>query len=185
MFKSQLIDTFVVEKPDNISYINWLLTESYKKTSFFMAFPFFIYAVKSNKKEDEIESLKDVGKNIGILYQTGDDLFDMNDDIKTGTLALTYPLAYIMDNEEILNNEEIKFIKKILEIKFLDTKNAKNLNSIYIKHKDVINDSAKDYFNEYFEKIKNSDQINSNIKDIIIELLQKIINPGFWQYRTL
>lgn len=184
MFKAQLVDVFVIKKSKNISHIDWMLNESYKKTSSFMEFPFFIYGIKLNKNCKNLNDLKIIGKNIGILYQIGDDLFDIDDGIKKGTLALTWSLAYILDNEKILNNDEKKFINKILKLKYLDEKDAKKLNFIYIKNRGEIESFSKKYFERYFLEIKNSNQIDLDTKNIIINLLQKVIDSKYWQYKV-
>lgn len=183
MFNAQLIDTFVIEKTLNTTNIEWLLNESYKKTSSFLGFPFFIYGIKFNKGRSEIESLKNIGKSIGILYQIGDDLFDIDNGIKSGTLSLTYPLAFLLDSPELLNSSETSFIEKILRIKILNYKDAKKLNSIYKKYIKNIKKSSKQYFKKYYDEISNSELINQDIKNKITKLLEMIIVPEYWEYK--
>lgn len=184
MFNSQLIDIFLVGKPKNISYIDWLLNSSYKKTSSFMSFPFFVHAKNVNSSQKEIENHKRVGESIWILYQIGDDLFDVEDGIKTWTLALTYPLAYILDNLYLLNQKEKKIIEKLLEIKHLDESDSKLLTGLFRKYKDEINNSSNKYFDKYLKVIQKS-QISDEIKSKIIDLLKKVINPLYWQYKKI
>lgn len=181
MFKAQLADVFFIEKPSNSSYLNWLINESYKKTSSFMEFPFFVYAKSINSSAEETNKLRELGKSIGILYQIGDDLFDMDEGVKKGTLALTYPLSYFLDNLTFLEKNEKSFIEKVLEEKYLNENNSKKITSLYKKHKEIIAKSSKEYFEKYFKIIENSN-ISKDIKKEIVNLLGKVINPSYWRY---
>jgi len=184
MFKAQLADVFFVEKPKNTSYINWLLNESYLKTSSFMEFPFFIYAKSVNSNAEEINKLKEIGKSIGILYQIGDDLFDIDEGVKKGTLALTYPLAYFLDDLNFLEKSEVNFIEKISREKYLSEDDSKKITSLYRKYKEIITKSSKDYFEKYFKIIEDS-SIPKEIKNKIINLLEKVVNPSYWKYERV
>lgn len=184
MFKAQLADVFFVEKPKNTSYLNWLLNESYKKTSSFMEFPFFVYAKSINSSTEEINKLKELGKSIGILYQIGDDLFDIDEGVKKGTLALTYPLAYFLDNLNFLGKAERAFIGKILEKNYLNENDSKKTTSLYRKYQEKIVKSSKEYFEKYFKVIENSN-ISKDIKNKIVNLLEKVVNPSYWRYEKV
>lgn len=181
MFKAQLADVFFIEKPKNISYLDWLLNESYKKTSSFMEFPFFVYAKSVNSSAEETNKLKELGKSIGILYQIGDDLFDIDEGVKKGTLALTYPLAYFLDNLNFLGKNEINFVKKIFEKKYLSEDDSKKITFLYRKHQEIIIKSSREYFEKYFKFIENSNT-SKEIKTKIVNLLGKVINPSYWRY---
>lgn len=184
MFKAQLADVFFVEKPKNTSYLNWLLNESYKKTSSFMEFPFFVYAKSINSSTEEINKFKELGKSIGILYQIGDDLFDIDEGVKKGTLALTYPLAYFLDNLNFLGKAERAFIGKILEKNYLNENDSKKITALYRKYQEKIVKSSKEYFEKYFKVIENSN-ISKDIKNKIVNLLEKVINPSYWRYEKV
>ncbi len=184
MLKAQLADVFFVEKPQKTSYLNWLLNESYKKTSSFMEFPFFVYAKSINSSTEEINKLKELGKSIGILYQIGDDLFDIDEGVKKGTLALTYPLAYFLDNLTFLEKNERSFIEKILEEKYLNENDSLKITSLYRKYKEIIVKSSKAYFEKYFKIIENSN-VPKDIKKEIVNLLGKVINPSYWRYEEV
>lgn len=184
MFKAQLADVFFVEKPKNISYLDWLLNESYQKTSSFMEFPFFVYAKSVNSSAEEINKLKELGKSIGILYQIGDDLFDIDEGVKKGTLALTYPLAYFLDNLNFLEKSERNFIEKIFEKKYLSEDNSKKITSLYRKHQEMIVKSSREYFEKNFKFIEYSN-ISKDIKTKIVNLLGKVINPSYWRYEKV
>jgi len=184
MFKAQLADTFVVSKPMQVSYTDWLLNESYKKTSAFMRFPFFVYGLKSDKSSNEIEELEQIGESIGILYQIGDDIFDIDNGIKPGTLALTYPLAFLLDNFYLLTTIEQEFLNSVFEVKQLGVEESEQLRDIYLKYKTQILKSVSQHFKKYYSIIHNSSVIDDNVKDSITKLLDKVVNSGYWEYKA-
>ena len=149
-----------------------------------MEFPFFVYAKSVNSSAEEINKLKELGKNIGILYQIGDDLFDIDEGVKKGTLALTYPLAYFLDDLNFLEKSEADFIEKISEKKYLNEDDSKQITSLYRKYKEMTAKSSKDYFEKYFKIIENS-SIPKEIKNKIINLLEKVVNPSYWKYERV
>lgn len=183
MFKAQLVDTFVIEKPNDILYMDWLLHESYKKTTSFMEFPFFIYSKKLGFDKKNNDFVK-VGKNLGILYQIGDDLFDIDDGVKSWTLCLTYPLWYLLDSKNILDNEEKTFLDYLLIKKKLHEEDAQKLTMLFRKHKEKIILSTKKYFEESYQEINVIFSDNVNVKNIIFSLLKSIINPKYRQYKV-
>jgi geranylgeranyl pyrophosphate synthase len=186
MFRAQLVDIFVIPKPEYISYIEWLLEESYKKTSSFMKFPFSIYSIKTDLSKEQRDKLEEVGRSIGILYQIGDDLFDIENGIKPGSLALTYQLAYLLDNieQDLVSKEEKIFIEALIEKKNINNNDALELTKIFRNQKKNIIESAMKYFKEYSEKIENNLSENLEIKEDITNLLNKILNTKYWKYEV-
>lgn len=186
MFKAQLADTFVIKKPRNVSYIEWLLNGSYKKTSSFMKFPFSIYSIKTNISKKESKKLEKIGENIGILYQIGDDLFDIENGIKPGSIALTYPLAYLLDKIEkgLLHNEERIFIESLIEKGNINNIEALKLTEIFRDKKEEIINSAKKHFHEYNKAIELDLFKHPEVKKNIADLLNKILNTKYWEYKT-
>lgn len=183
MFKSQLIDVGLSKKDDNTTHINCLLNDSYGKTSRFMETIFSITSIKLNESEVKINDLKRLGKNIGILYQIGDDICDIDNGSTSKTLSLTYQLAYLLDHEYLLAKKELEIIKSVFGKKVMNQKNASSINSLFKTHREKISESAFIVFKESFDFITKSESINIETKNNILEVLKKVTNQNYWNYK--
>jgi geranylgeranyl pyrophosphate synthase len=184
LFKAQLVDTFVIKKPKNLSYLEWLIKYSYRKTNAFFEFIFSIYATRSNKRNEDLEETKKIGKIMGILYQIGDDLFEIDNGVNYNTTSLTYNLSYLLDNKKLLNREENNFLKNFIKNNSFSDEEFKKLNEIMKKYEDKIVLSAQKRFKEYLEIIQKTNQINDFIKEEIIDFSNRLLDSKYWNYKA-
>jgi len=184
LFKAQLVDTIVIKKPKNISHLNWLIKESYQKTSAFFEFIFSIYAIKSNKRDKNFKETKKIGKAIGILYQIGDDLFEIENGVNYNTTSLTYNLSYLLDNKKLLNKQENIFLKSFIKKNSFSDEEFKQLNNIMKKYEDKIILSAQERFKKYLGIVQETDQINDFMKKEIIDFSNRLLDTKYWNYKT-
>lgn len=184
LFKAQLVDTLVIKKPNNISYTKWLMQESYQKTSAFFEFIFLIYAIKSNKKGKDFEETRKIGRAIGILYQIGDDLFEIDDGVNYNTTSLTYNLSYLLDNKKLLDIKERDFLNNFIKQNSFSEDEFKELNNIMKKYKSEIVLSAQAKFKDLLNFIENSNQINNVIKREIIDFSNRLLDVKYWNYKA-
>jgi geranylgeranyl pyrophosphate synthase len=94
----QYADVFETEKPPDMSWIDWLKTQSYLKTSALMAMPFGATAIIQNLDEPTTKKLVRCGYALGSAYQIGDDVRDMKPEL--GKLTLSCPLAVLLDKPD-------------------------------------------------------------------------------------
>lgn len=183
MFNSQLTDTMTAEKPKDKKYMEWLINDSYRKTSNFIELPFRIYCLINNAPTTQSQKIISFGTNLGIAYQIGDDLFDIENGIKSKTLALTYPLVFLLDNKTIMPSDELKVLDEILSTKSLNEKMANDLTSLFRKYAKEISKSA-------YVEIKKRKLAMSKIliceksKNEMISLLDFIKESSYWKYES-
>ncbi|HLC76155.1 MAG TPA: polyprenyl synthetase family protein [Candidatus Peribacterales bacterium] len=98
MASGQYADVLIAEKPDDISWVEWLKQRSYLKTRSLMAMPFTATAILQNQDHSSGVQLTECGHSLGTIYQIGDDVRDFEPE--EGQVALSYPLAFLLDDDE-------------------------------------------------------------------------------------
>lgn len=156
-----------------------------RKTAFLFATCLEVGAISVGAKEEDIELMKNFGRNLGILFQIKDDIFDYYEDINIGKPTgndvrdgkLTLPLIYALRNSEGEKREEI--IKLIDSKKFSD----ENIQEIMQFARD---NGGIDYATSMMDKIKSEslEQLNActqnkNIKDALIRYLEFVTERHF------
>ena len=184
MLNSQFADTMTAKKPKNKNYMKWLINDSYQKTSNFIEFPFKMYCLINDMSIMQSKKVISFGTNLGIIYQIGDDLFDIENGIKSGTLALTYPLVFLLDNKTVMKKDEIKILDYILKTRFLNRKIKKDLTLLFKKYAKKINESA--YIEIEKRKLAMSKvSLNKEIKNEMMHLLDFIKESSYWKYKKM
>lgn len=180
--EGQWIDITLTKKED-CSRIETTIQHSYQKTSAFMEFPFHISAILQWLDNVQVEDYIQVWKSLWILYQVWDDIIDIDQWVKEERIALTFPLAYILDNKSKLDKQDRIFIDYIIENKNkkLSKEEAEKLTLLYYSYKDQINLLAKVFFQEHIQIIQQS-YIPEQVKESIFEVLRLVSNPLYWQY---
>ena len=113
MFIAQLADKLIHQKPTHMGWTEWCLQHSYYKTSGLMAFPFVITGIVRDVSDEQQEQLERCGEALGRIYQICDDLQDLRDPPPPGPLALSYPLAILLDHPEELDAESYRVLEKV------------------------------------------------------------------------
>jgi len=89
MIVAQLADKLILEKPPQMSWTEWCLSQSYQKTSGLMAYPFAITGIVQDFNSLEQQSkLKECGNALGKIYQLYDDLEDIRVEIQAGPILV-------------------------------------------------------------------------------------------------
>lgn len=184
MFQAQLADTMVIKKPHQENSLEWLFRKVYPKTSSFIRLPFMIYALENNISNEEEALLAEAAENIGIIYQMGDDLMDIENGINGNTLTRNYPLAFLTEASQKggIEDKDSYFINNLLEKKDFDIQDQKTLTDLFRKYKNIIILWAQEDFQILNSKIENSLKNHTFLYDKIKSLLSKTFKTHYWNY---
>ena len=179
---AQFADRLVLGKPQETSWIDWCCSTAYQKTSTLMALPFEITGIIRNVGETDREKLKSCGESLGRLYQLYDDFEDLRSGVGEGPLALTYPLAWLLDNKTQLESPHHELLSGIMEQKRIRAQDVEGVNSMLRQYQEPIIASAQDYISTLNASIKLPRTIPG------VEQLQKLAlvlnQSAYWNYET-
>jgi len=119
-----------LETSEDVTFDDYLKVIEYKTATAFETAS-RLGAIISGGSEEEIESLADYGKNIGIAYQIRDDLLDWQNEDKLFNLLIkksTDPRNIFNDMEELLKKYSDRAIFSIRKIK--DSQSKDNLENL-------------------------------------------------------
>lgn len=176
---AQLKDVGFIQKSTTDTYMSFLLDKAYDKTSVFFQLPFHISNILIDGEWFDLY----LAQELGILYQIWDDMQDIKQGLQAGTLSLTYPLCFLLDNVEIMKEEDRKIFQEIFDKNILNQEDAWILTSIF-----------KTYEQHFIEAIhqrlsvtvkQTSWMKNTKLHTLIVELLSSIFSEQYWNYKWL
>lgn len=181
IFKAQLADTFIVGKPEETPYVDWLIEGTYDKTSAFFEYIFKIAEIFSKTKRE----YSSIGRYLGIIYQIADDLQDIEFGPNARTISLTYPLAYLLDNATLLSREEYIKITGLISKKTLNPNEQEDLNLILRSKKKLFVSGAKEIVDSLVNKITKTDSLSEHQERFLMEVISTAFSADYWEYTNI
>ncbi len=182
MVTAQLADKLILEKPQQTSWTQWCLAQSYKKTSGLMAFPFIITGIVQDLNPEERAKFKECGSALGQIYQLYDDLEDIRVGIQAGPISLSYPLAILLDNIQGLGADEQTLLRKITEQRKVLPLDVEKVNKIFHDNIDTINEKIKQETERLTALISLPQGIQG--KEEIEKIIKSANNESYWAYKV-
>lgn len=146
-----------------------------KKTASFFATSLVLGANLAQIKQDEIDVLESIGRNMGILFQIQDDILDFSSEEQIGKSSKSDILRGVYSLPLIIALEKSDSLKQYLQ------NNKHTLDFDYILNQIKINNALEittNYIDEYYKKIIEEINLlsNTNVQEMLLSLVQQLIN---------
>lgn len=178
MIEAQFIDTISSPKPLDMTWLRWCIDHGYEKTKALVVLPFTLTGIIHEMPAAECGHLVHCGECLGIAYQIDDDLQDVRAGIHAGPVTLTLPLAFLLDNKDVLTAPEQNLLSRLLTSRRLTEADREPFEELVHKYKASIQSIGIDEKQKQLTGLSLPDGIKGS--DVIADIATASGHGDFW-----